>query len=215
VRDGELDLLAVQDWLRDLCAERGADIFRIKGVLSMAHSNSKFVCHAVHTLFTADFDEEWPEGEPRKSKLVFIGKGLDEAELAASFNACLATPENYARRAASLRFAVGEHVELNSGPEGWVDATVVSHFFRDDEDMPLGLVAPYEVQRHDEEEGYTTWADYDSDHFIRRRGAAEATPAEGGSSLAPPAEEDAHAGHAHPHAKMQKTSDGTGVAPSL
>ena len=218
VRDGDLDLNALQEWLRGLLDERGADIFRVKGVLSMAHSNSKFVCHAVHTIFTADFDEEWAPGEPRKSKLVFIGKGLNAAELAASFNSCLATPENYARRAASLRFAVGEHVEFCGGPDpdDWVNATVVSHWFRDDEEMPLGFVAPYEVQRHDEEEGYTTWADYDNDHFIRRLGtgaalaaaeAAEGTAAAGGASGTHANEKGAqeHAHDGHP-AKVQKTS---------
>ena len=198
VRDGDLDLSALHEWLGDLLARRGADMFRIKGVLSIAHSNSKFVCHAVHTIFTADFDdEEWVPGEPRKSKLVFIGKGLDEAELAASFNGCLATRENYARRAAGLRFAVGEQVEFCCGDDEWVDAKVVSHWFRDDSDMPAGFVAPYEVHLHDEPAEFTTWADADNDHFIRRKG----TPADGGSVRAQPPHS-----HGHHAAKMQKTS---------
>ena len=122
VRSGELDLYAVRGWLHGLLEARGADIFRIKGVLSLAHSNCKYVCHAVHSIFTDDFTDEWGPDEPRQSKLVFIGKGLDEAELAASFNSCLATPEAYAQRALKLRFAVGDVVEFCGGPAEWVDA---------------------------------------------------------------------------------------------
>ena len=45
--------------------------------------------------------------------------------LAASFNACLATPEGYARQQAALRFAVGEVVEVFvEAPDTWVDATI-------------------------------------------------------------------------------------------
>lgn len=183
----------------------------------MAHANSKFVCHAVHTIFTADFEDEWAADEPRKSKLVFIGKGLVEAELAAAFNDCLATPENYARRSASLRFAVGEQVEFRGGPDEWVDATVVSHWFYDDDedDMPLGHVAPYEIQRHDDEAGFTTWADYDTDVYIRRQGwvpEEEPPPAAGGAE----GHGDGggggggpHHGHEHGHvAKAQKMAEG-------
>ena len=101
----------------------------MKGVLAMAHADERYVCHAVHSIFSAAYDAPWAD-EPRASKLVFIGKGLDAAELSASFNACLATPANYARRAAALRFKVGEQVEFFDG-ESWVDATVTSHLVRD------------------------------------------------------------------------------------
>ena len=50
------------------------------------------------------------QDEPRESKLVFIGKGLDAKALAASFNMCLATEVNLKRKAEALRFAVGDQV---------------------------------------------------------------------------------------------------------
>ena len=45
----------------------------MKGVLAMAHADERYVCHAVHSIFSAAYDEPWAE-EPRASKLVFIGK---------------------------------------------------------------------------------------------------------------------------------------------
>ena len=49
-----------------------------------------------------DFTEAWLPGEERTSKLVFIGKNLDEAELRASFKECLAPPDFRERKIASL-----------------------------------------------------------------------------------------------------------------
>lgn len=99
-------------------------------MLAIAHADAKYVCHAVHMTVLAGFEEPWLPDEPRCSKLVFIGKGLDESELADSFNSCLATEANYARRAASLRFAVGEPVDfLCDDEDGWVPCPqlVVQH----------------------------------------------------------------------------------------
>ena len=47
---GTLDLGMVQAWISTLVAEQGDDIFRMKGVLSIAHSNQRFVFHGVHML---------------------------------------------------------------------------------------------------------------------------------------------------------------------
>merc|ERR1712060_99951 len=48
---GELDLDSVQAWVGDLLQNKGADIFRMKGVLSIAGHDSKFVYQAVHMIF--------------------------------------------------------------------------------------------------------------------------------------------------------------------
>ena len=61
----------------------------MKGVINVAHSKQRFVYHAVHMIASADFTDEWAEGEDRTSKLVFIGKDLDRAELQRDFEACL------------------------------------------------------------------------------------------------------------------------------
>jgi len=48
----------------------------MKGVLAVAHSDQKFVYHAVHMTFSGGFEEAWGEDEPRESKMVFIGQNL-------------------------------------------------------------------------------------------------------------------------------------------
>ena len=87
---GDVDLKSIEAFIGKLLQERGADIFRMKGVLSVAGSEKKFVYHAVHMTFNSEFSQEWKKGEERVSKLVFIGKKLDDKELRESFKACLA-----------------------------------------------------------------------------------------------------------------------------
>ena len=183
VQQGPLDLILIKDWLENMLRERGADLFRVKGVLNIAHAEEKFVFQAVHMISNEMFDEPWGPDEPRHSKLVFIGKGLNATDLANAFNRCLATDENMARRRAALRFRIGEQVEFlgDPGPEGWVDATISDLMYRED-DMPPGLVAPYEIQRHDDPPGYVTWADRDNDSCVRRKTSSSAAGSSSGSS---------------------------------
>jgi G3E family GTPase len=86
---GDLDLEKFQRWLRELLATKGADIFRMKGVLSFRNSNRRYVFQGVHMLFDGREDRLW-EAEPRHNSLIFIGRNLDREELNAGFNACLA-----------------------------------------------------------------------------------------------------------------------------
>ncbi|MBM3677796.1 MAG: GTP-binding protein [Actinobacteria bacterium] len=76
-------------WLRGLLAERGVDIFRTKGIVSVAGVDERFVLQAVHMLLEADHDRAWAPGEERRSSLVFIGRNLDREELQQGFEACL------------------------------------------------------------------------------------------------------------------------------
>ena len=45
---GELDLELLYAWLGALLRARGEDLFRMKGVLAVAHAKQRFVYHAVH-----------------------------------------------------------------------------------------------------------------------------------------------------------------------
>ena len=136
---GVLDLELVQTWISTLLEQSGEEIFRMKGVLSIAHAPCRFVYHAVHMIFNGHFDEAWGEGEARESKMVFIGKNLDAQALAQSFNRCLATPENLQRKLNALRFAVGDEVECKTGCHEWSAGKVVGLMYRD-EQMPQGMV---------------------------------------------------------------------------
>jgi len=86
---GELDLEKFQEWLRELLANKGTDIFRMKGILSFQGMEERYVFQGVHMLFDGRADRPWGN-EARKNTLIFIGRHLNREELNAGFNACLA-----------------------------------------------------------------------------------------------------------------------------
>ena len=172
--EADIDLAFFEEWLDDMLKNKGADLFRIKGVLSVADVPDRFVYHAVHMIFTGRFMEAWDEEEKRGCKLTFIGKNLDHAALRARFADCLATPENYQKKIDSLRFKVGDAVECRHA-SGWLKGTVVKHLYRED-DSPPGFMAPYQVKL---DNGTLIYAPVDTEDVIR--GAAPA----GGEAAAP------------------------------
>ena len=88
ITPGDLNLEKFQAWLGDLLANQGPDIFRMKGVLSFAGAEERYVFQGVHMLFDGRSDRPWREGE-RSNSLIFIGRNLDAEALNAGFNACL------------------------------------------------------------------------------------------------------------------------------
>ena len=89
---GDLDQQKLEEWMRLVLANLGPDIFRMKGVLSIAGMPQRFVFQGVHMLFDGRADKPWGH-EPRQNRLIFIGRNLDAQALEAGFRACLATPE--------------------------------------------------------------------------------------------------------------------------
>ncbi|GAB4484078.1 MAG: GTP-binding protein [Anaerolineales bacterium] len=86
---GDLNIDKLNAWLSTLLREKGVDIFRMKGVLSIHGRPERFVFQGVHMLFDGRPDRPWGVGE-RRNSLIFIGRNLNRAELNASFRACLA-----------------------------------------------------------------------------------------------------------------------------
>jgi G3E family GTPase len=86
---GELDGAKLNEWLSKLLREQGPNIFRMKGILTIAGEAQRFVFQGVHMLFDGRADRPWNPGEIRKNELVFIGRDLDEAQLRADFRSCL------------------------------------------------------------------------------------------------------------------------------
>lgn len=87
-RDGDVDPDKLNAWVGTLLRERGVDIFRMKGFLSLAGKSERFVFQGVHMLFDSQADRPWGD-EPRKNQLVFIGRNLDEQSMREGFDACL------------------------------------------------------------------------------------------------------------------------------
>ena len=80
-----VDAQAVTKWLNDLLAEQGPDILRAKGILDVKGEDRRLVFQAVHMILEGDLQREWKPGEERLSRMVFIGRNLDEAKLRAGF----------------------------------------------------------------------------------------------------------------------------------
>jgi G3E family GTPase len=89
--EAPLDPNKFMPWLREVTATRGQDILRTKGIIAFPGEARRFVVQGVHMLMSGDLqDRRWAEGEPRTSRLVFIGRNLDHDELARDFAACAA-----------------------------------------------------------------------------------------------------------------------------
>ena len=86
--DGDCDPDRLNAWLSKLLGERGVDIFRMKGFISLAGGSRRFVFQGVHMLFDGQPEREWGD-EPRRNQLVFIGRNLDEQGMRQGFEACL------------------------------------------------------------------------------------------------------------------------------
>ena len=87
-RTGDVDPERLNAWLSEILRERGVDIIRMKGFLSIAGEPNRFVFQGVHMLFDGQPDKPWGEA-PRLNQLVFIGRNLDEDEMTQGFEACL------------------------------------------------------------------------------------------------------------------------------
>ena len=82
-----LDWERFNAWIEMLITLYGAGLLRIKGILNVAGQETPLVIHGVQHVFhpPAQLDG-WPD-EDRRSKIVFITHGLDEAIFAQSLKA--------------------------------------------------------------------------------------------------------------------------------
>lgn len=77
-------------WLSKLLREKGADVFRSKGILHVSGSESRYVFQGVHMLLDGREDRPWGPSEARSSDIVFIGRHLDRVALEEGVRSCLA-----------------------------------------------------------------------------------------------------------------------------
>jgi len=80
----------VTAWLNEVLQTQGPDILRAKGILDVAGEDRRLVFQAVHMILEGDFQGPWRDGADRYSRLVFIGRNLDETALRAGFEATAA-----------------------------------------------------------------------------------------------------------------------------
>lgn len=75
-------------FLKNLLEQKGDDLFRLKGILAFAGDDRRQVLQAVHRIVDLRPADAWGE-DPRASKLVFIGRGLNRAALLQSLEKLL------------------------------------------------------------------------------------------------------------------------------
>jgi G3E family GTPase len=83
-----LDQDKFQAWIGQLLQEKGADMLRTKGILAYHGEDRRFAFQAVHMIADGDFIGPWAEGDPRRSKLVIIGRNLNRPQLRRGFEGC-------------------------------------------------------------------------------------------------------------------------------
>ena len=87
-QEGDLNMERTNTWIAKLLQEKGVDIYRMKGVLSMAGCAERYVYQGVHMLFTGETLTPWGD-DKRVNRLIFIGKNLDRDALKKGFESCL------------------------------------------------------------------------------------------------------------------------------
>jgi G3E family GTPase len=95
--DKAIDPLLFENWLGELRAKKGPDLMRYKGILDMAGHEMRIAVQGVHMMIEGSELNAWPAGEKRQSRLVFIGRNLNEDELRQGFESCIAVAGSYAR----------------------------------------------------------------------------------------------------------------------
>ena len=85
--DEPIDWTRFGVWLTMLLNRHGDALLRVKGILNIADAVTPVAVHAVqHLVHTPRHLEAWPD-EDRRSRLVFIARGLDPAVIERSFRA--------------------------------------------------------------------------------------------------------------------------------
>jgi G3E family GTPase len=88
--DAPLSPEKFQTWIGHILQTQGANLLRTKGILSYKNEDRRFAFQAVHMIADGDFVAAWKPGEPRKSRLVFIGRELNRPQLRRGFESCAA-----------------------------------------------------------------------------------------------------------------------------
>ena len=84
-----IDITKFEGWMGMLREQKGADLLRYKGILDIAGSSHRLAIQGVHMMMEGSNLNPWDAGAKRQSKLVFIGRKLNEAELRQGFESCM------------------------------------------------------------------------------------------------------------------------------
>ena len=88
VSETPLDFEKFQTWFGKVLQTRGQDILRSKGILDFDGLDERYVFQGVHMLMDGSPMGEWPKDKPKSSRVVFIGRDIENMGLKDGFEAC-------------------------------------------------------------------------------------------------------------------------------
>jgi G3E family GTPase len=81
VSETPLDFEKFQSWFGKVLQTRGQDILRSKGILDFDGLDERYVFQGVHMLMDGSPMGEWPKDKPKSSRVVFIGRDIENMGL--------------------------------------------------------------------------------------------------------------------------------------
>jgi G3E family GTPase len=155
--EGFLNVKKLKLWIDEIIGTMGANLFRYKGVLSVAGMEKKFVFQGVGMLFSGSFiDAAWGADEKRECRFVFIGRDLDKKALLDGFMACQCSD--------TLRYKIGDQVMAKvgksskaAGPDGYCLGTVIKQWDQGN---------AYRIELQDDNKT-NVWGPIDEDNFVK------------------------------------------------
>jgi G3E family GTPase len=89
-RTGEVNPDKFMPWISDLTQREGPNILRCKGIVAFPKEPKRFVFQGVHMILDGDLQRDWRADEKRESRVVFIGRDLNQDAIREGFLACVA-----------------------------------------------------------------------------------------------------------------------------
>jgi G3E family GTPase len=89
-RAGEVNPDKFMPWISELTQREGPNILRCKGIVAFPQEPKRFVFQGVHMILDGDLQRDWRPDEKRESRVVFIGRDLNEKAIREGFMACAA-----------------------------------------------------------------------------------------------------------------------------
>jgi G3E family GTPase len=108
---GALDGFKISLWFREVIAEFGDKILRMKGVLDLKGDNDQFLLQGVHWDFEGRPGRRWGANEQRINRVVFIGRKLDADKIARGFDNCFYVEGT--RHSATAGDPFGRYIEIS------------------------------------------------------------------------------------------------------
>lgn len=88
LRGGAMDPNKFFPWIQKVTQIDGPNILRLKGIVNFEGDEERYVVQGVHMIIEGDHQRPWKDGEKRETRLVFIGRDLDQEKLERTFKAC-------------------------------------------------------------------------------------------------------------------------------